>query len=54
LPHWVKSEILALENDYKGAVESAQKALKVGKDDANFIYAQAIQAQIDMWLLKIN
>lgn len=54
LPHWVKSEILALENDYKGAVESAQKALKVGQDDANFIYAQTIQAQIDNWLLKVN
>lgn len=54
LPHWVKSEILALENDYKGAVESAQKALEVGTDDANFIYAETIQAQIDNWLLKIN
>ncbi len=54
LPHWVKSEILALENDYKGAVESAQKALEVGKDDANFIYAQTIQSQIDTWLPKVN
>ncbi|WP_338766409.1 DUF2911 domain-containing protein [Bernardetia sp. ABR2-2B] len=54
LPHWVKSEILALQNDYKGAVESAQKALEVGKDDTNFIYAQTIQYQIDNWLLKIN
>ncbi|WP_375561204.1 DUF2911 domain-containing protein [Bernardetia sp. OM2101] len=54
LPHWVKSEILALENDYKGAVESAQKALEVGQDDANFIYAQTIQSQIDNWLSKIN
>ena len=54
LPHWVKSEILALENDYKGAVENAQKALEVGKDDSNFIYANTIQSQIDNWLLKIN
>jgi len=54
LPYWVKSEILALESDYKGAVENAQKALEVGKDDANFIYAQTIQAQIDNWLLKVN
>lgn len=54
LPHWVKSEILALQNDYKGAIESAQKALEVGKDDTNFIYAQTIQGQIDNWLLKIN
>ncbi len=54
LPHWVKSEILALENDYKGAVENAQKALEVGKNDTNFIYAQTIQSQIDNWLLRIN
>ncbi len=54
LPHWVKSEILALENDYRGAVESAKKALEVGKDDANFIYEQTIQAQIDTWILKVN
>jgi hypothetical protein len=54
LPHWVKSEILALENDYKGAVESAQKALEAGKNDTNFIYAETIQAQIDNWLLKVN
>ncbi len=54
LPYWVKSEILALQNDYKGAVESAQKALEAGKDDTNFIYAQTIQSQIDNWLSKIN
>ncbi len=54
LPYWVKSEILALENDYKGAVENAQKALEEGTDDVGFIYAQTIQSQIDNWLLKVN
>lgn len=54
LPYWVKSEILALENDYKGAVENAQKALQEGTDDVGFIYAQTIQSQIDNWLLKVN
>lgn len=54
LPYWVKSEILALENDYKGAIESAKKALEAGKDDTGFIYAQTIQSQIDMWILRVN
>ena len=54
LPYWVKSEILALEGDYKGAIENAKKALDAGKDDTNFIYAQTIQAQIDTWFLKVN
>lgn len=54
LPYWVKAEILALGNDYKGAIENAKKALKVGQDDANFIYQETIQAQIDTWILKLN
>lgn len=54
LPYWVKSEILALENDYKGAIENAQKALELGKNNESFIYAQTIQGQIDNWLLKVN
>lgn len=52
--YWLKGEILASKEDYKGAVKAAKQSKKVGEKEAKesgkeFGYAELIDADIKKW-----
>lgn len=55
--YWLKAEILAAKEDYKGAIKSAKESIKVGEEAAkengsSFDYTTMIEGGINDWKAK--
>ncbi|MCS7018650.1 MAG: DUF2911 domain-containing protein [Cytophagales bacterium] len=55
-PYWLKADYMALQGDFKQAVQLAEEALRLGiaESGSNFSYRQDIEKSIALWRSKIN
>ncbi|MCU0449665.1 MAG: DUF2911 domain-containing protein [Bernardetiaceae bacterium] len=55
-PFWLKADLLALDNDFAGAVKMAEKSLQFGlaEQGDRFIYKKVLEESIDFWKKRLQ